>query len=328
VQSVRELSRRGQPLAPDAPTATINNPAWWVDGEPTPARDRLHRRLLEEAREVNPQVERQRRAVVLAGPPGACKSTVLKDVLGQDGSSYRVVDADEFKRSLLREAQADGSYQSWLMPKAVREREAAGERFFPLELAALVHEESSYLARRMRADAIEGGENVVIDAVLSSEGTARELSRTLTSAGYDVSVVDVEVPYEVSQERIRARWEQAHATSLSGGDPFGGRWVPSEYARSVFDGPHGRSWPEAVAEKLAEECPAVSSYRVYRTSEEAEHRAKEKGRGRVSPRLETHMQRPSYGRPLVSTDAAVREKTVRASRPPKPHHRGGNSLES
>src|SRR5699024_4005932 len=55
---------------------------------------------------------------------------------------------------LLREALADGSYEVWIKPDAVRDLEAQGERFFPLELAALVHEESSMLAAALREDLI------------------------------------------------------------------------------------------------------------------------------------------------------------------------------
>ncbi len=209
MDTVRELSKPGQALSKDAPTATTNNPAWWVGGEPTLARDLLHERLIDEARAAAPDVEQQYRAIVLAGPPGAGKSTVLADVLGEHRGKYLVIDADEFKRSLLREAQQDGSYDTWLMPDAIREREAQGERFYPLELASLVHEESSYLAKSLRADAIAAGDNIVIDTVLSNEADALALGQRLAAAGYDVRVIDVEVPYELSEERIRGRWEHA-----------------------------------------------------------------------------------------------------------------------
>jgi hypothetical protein len=66
----------------------------------------------------------------------------------------------------------DGSYQSFLKPQEVRDLEAQGERFFPRDLASLVREESSLLARKARLQAIEAGENVVIDSVLGSQKTA------------------------------------------------------------------------------------------------------------------------------------------------------------
>lgn len=185
MDTVRALSEPGQPLAIGAPTASTNNPAWWIAGQPTLTRDLLHERLIDEARAAAPDVEQGRRAIVLAGPPGAGKSTVLNEVLGADRDKFLVIDADEFKRDLLRKAQADGSYESWLMPEAIREREAAGEKFFPLELASLAHEESSYLAKALRDDAIASGDNIVVDTVLSSEATALALGETLAAAGYD-----------------------------------------------------------------------------------------------------------------------------------------------
>ncbi len=304
MDTVRELSKPGQAFAPNAATATTNNPAWWVGGQPTLTRDLLHERLIDEARAAAPDVEQQRRAIVLAGPPGAGKSTVLADVLGEHRGKYLVIDADEFKRSLLREAQVDGSYDTWLMPDAIREREAQGEKFYPLELASLVHEESSYLAKILRADAVDAGDNIVIDTVLSNEADALALGRRLTAAGYDVVVIDVEVPYELSEERIRARWEYAYTTALDGGDSLGGRWVPSEYARDVFDGPGGRSKPEAAARALAEATPAVSRYRVYRTTTEEARKAEAEGR-RAEPSMDVDMTRVDAERTLVPT-ASVR----------------------
>lgn len=313
---MRELSKPGQALAPNAPTATVNNPAWWIGEAATPLRLRLHRRLLAEAREAAPGVEQQRSAIVLAGPPGAGKSTVLEDVLRDHRGRYLVIDADEFKRSLLREAQADGSYDQWLIPDAIREREAQGEKFYPLELASLVHEESSRLAKSLRADAIAAGDNIVIDTVLSNKSDALELGQQLHEAGYDVRVVDVEVPYALSEQRIRARWEQAYTTALDGGDSLGGRWVPSEYARDVFDGPGGASKPEAAARALAEANPAVSRYRVYRTTAEEARMAEDAGR-RAEPSLVVDMTRVDAQRTLVPTASVHALKRTPSARGPR-----------
>jgi chloramphenicol 3-O-phosphotransferase len=318
METVRELSKPGQALAPNAATATTNNPVWWIDGEATPSRRRLHTRLLSEAREEAPDVEQQHRAIVLAGPPGAGKSTVLKDVLGEHRGKYLVIDADEFKRSLLREAQADGSYSKWLMPDAIREREAQGERFFPLELASLVHEESSYLAKKLRADAIDAGDNIVIDTVLSNETDALALGERLRDAGYDVRVIDVEVPYELSEERIRSRWEHSYATALDGGDSLGGRWVPSEYAREVFHGPGGLSKPEAAARSLAEQCPAVGRYRVFRTTLEEARAAEADGRP-ARATVEVDKTRNARTSNLVDSPLAGTQNRAAGARPASVH---------
>lgn len=295
LDTVRALSSRGQALAVGAPNASIRNPEWWRDGEPTVSRRRTLLRLLDEVRDRFPDAQGERRALVLAGPPGAGKSTARDAVLGAQKPTYVLADADEFKRLLLREAIADGSYERWLMPDALRELErTAGEKFFPLELASLVHEESSFLATTFRNTAIAVGENIVIDSVLSDERSALALGRQLDSAGYTVSVVDVEVSYALSEQRIRSRWAQDYQAALTGADPLGGRWVPSEYARDVFDGPRGLSKPEVVAAQLAQSCPAVMQYRVFRTTDE------QVAAGEHRPTLEVHRERARHAGALVS----------------------------
>lgn len=224
-------------------------------------------------------------------------------MLGKNAEKFLVLDADNFKTASLHEAQRDGSYEQHIKPDAVRaaERET-GARFYPLEMASLVHEESSMLSKQLRANAIERGDNIVVDTVLSSESSAREIAETLDRAGYDVEVVDVEVPESVAQDRIRSRWEQAYEAAENTGDGMGGRWVPSEYSRDVFNGPDGKSKPEQAAQVLAETCPAVSRYRVYRTTEE---KAKEP---QPTPTVETDLARAKRGAPLVDTQQLDAQK--------------------
>ena len=185
---VRALARPGQALAPDGPNATVHNPEWfsYVAGRAIPrsGRAELHDRLIREVVESRPGVRFENHAIVLAGPPGAGKSTVLRDeILGDRANGWLTIDADDFKQALLRAAIDDGSYDAFLKPALVKEHEAAGERFFPLELASLVHEESSELAKRLRAESIRAGANIVIDTVLSSEVSALGLGKELEAAG-------------------------------------------------------------------------------------------------------------------------------------------------
>jgi hypothetical protein len=165
LEHVRALTAAGGPLAPGAPTATVANPAWFVRGQvrrPLPARLALHRELVEAYRAAQPHVRAERKAIVRAGPPGAGKSRTLAKTLGAAATTYLQVDADELKRELLVRAAADGSYDLFLKPPAVAQLEADGDRWFPLEMSALVHEESSWLAKRTRDAAIEAGDNLVI----------------------------------------------------------------------------------------------------------------------------------------------------------------------
>lgn len=317
LEVVRRFSKPGGPLSVDAPTASVRNPAWFAEvpgnrAAPMPDRVALHRRLIDAERQRSPDAEPGRRALVLAGPPGAGKSTVRPQVL-VDPSGYLVIDADEFKRALLREAIDDGSYDAWLKPTEVSDLETAGERFFPLELAALVHEESSQLAKQLRDEAMAEGLNVVIDTVLSSEAVALQLGEQLRAHGYDVRVVDVEVPFEISETRIRSRWVEAYTEALETGQDLGGRWVPSEYARDVFDGPDGSSKSEAAARRLAHECDAVTRYQLFRTT-----LAQTVSDDRPTPTLEVDLIRETPGGALVetrpgTTPAADRAAQVRAA---------------
>ncbi len=271
-QRVRELAAPGGALASRGPHATVSNPAWFRGDPPQPLfeRRRLHARLLAEARAERPAVEQGRRAIVLAGPPGAGKSTVLGTMLGDEADRWLVIDADKFKVGLLREAIRDGSFEEQIKPPAVRELEAGGEKFAPLELASLVHEESSFLAQRLREDAIDQGLNIVVDSVMSNRQAALDMGERLAAGGYDVAVVDVETTYEISATRVEQRWRhvtQAYLGNEAGAD-LGGRWVPSEYTRSLFPTElQGSSVSESVARELATTCPAVTRYEVHRVTD-------------------------------------------------------------
>lgn len=305
---MRELSRPGGPLDSRGPNATVNNPAWFRrPTQPRGARGELHDRLAEEYRAQFADVRTERRAIVLAGPPGAGKSTVQRAILGDDAKDWLVIDADEFKRALLRTALDDGSYEDFVTPEAVRELQAGGERFAPLELASLVHEESSQIARKVRMDAVDAGLNIVVDTVLSGEGSARELGAQLEEAGYRVRVVDVETTYEISAARVEQRWRDVTrsflAAELDGG--LGGRWVPSEYTRGLFP-PElgGRSVCEGVARMLAEQCAVVERLDVYRVQDPA-----------ASPAPVSALVRREPGGLLIDATAVRGASLARMARP-------------
>lgn len=297
-QSVSDLSAPGEALARDSAHVTVRNPDWFTEVEPgvwvaTDVRKQLHEQLKNEFLAAVPEVRADRRALVLAGPPGAGKSTLLGQVLEGNLEHYVVIDSDEFKEALLREAQSDGSYESWIKPQIVKDLEVQGEEFFPLDLATLVHEESSILAEQLRSDCIDLGYNLVVDKVLASLKPALELISDLDAARYSVQIIEAHVPYEVSEQRITERWEEMHEASLAGQDDLGARWVPYEFAREVFNGPGDKSKPEAVAEHLAHECSAVRRYRVYRTTGEALNGSAGYGQ------LRSDFRRAERGAPLV-----------------------------
>ena len=80
-----DFSRSGGSLRADAANATVNNPAWFIDGDLGYVRQQFHTRVRAEFREEQPDVLTDRKAIVLAGPPGAGKSTVLGQVIAAAG---------------------------------------------------------------------------------------------------------------------------------------------------------------------------------------------------------------------------------------------------
>ena len=311
VQVLRRLARDGGPLAPTAPTATIHNPAWFRPSigrrlRPTPERLALHDDLVDAFYEKRGRGDIGNRAVMLAGPPGAGKGTIRARILQEAGQRFTVADPDEFKELLIEDAQRRG----WLEELVPAEAREAGFVLAPMELSALVHEESSHLARLVRTVAINQGANLVIDSVMAREAPALQQAKTLESRGYGIEVLNVQVPQELSQARILQRW----ATDST--KPFGGRWVPSEFRQDVFSGDHEAvSWPDRNARTVAERVDAVERYRRYFTTVEMDAAGQ-------SARLTHDLRRGSDGR--------LREQGVTTSHdpafPPLPDPRQAGGL--
>lgn len=268
-ESLRRLTREGAALDPKGPSATINVASWFSrdspDGLPNPRRGRrdLHH-LIEREFEATP-VAQEGRAIVMAGPPGAGKSTVSASLFELDG--WRKIDPDTMKTMLLAHAIADGSYAS-LKPAAVRVLEAGGEQWFPLELAALVHEESSYLSKRVRHRAMTRRDNIVLDMVLGDVQNAVTLGQALVERGYqEVQVIDVEATSEQSLARVSYRWHQGYRRALASGDPQfldEGRWVPSDFSRGLYFTADGTCMSQLAANAMAHSLTIPVTYRRYR----------------------------------------------------------------
>ena len=115
---LQALSRPGAPLAADSPHATVNNPRWFVRRNGTPDRAaRAPRAAREAPGQLVSRVEAatQKRAIVLAGPPGAGKSTALRALApastGPGADVAGTISSDDFKDLLLRAARDEGTYE-------------------------------------------------------------------------------------------------------------------------------------------------------------------------------------------------------------------------
>ena len=257
LETLRELTVPGGPIDADAPTATHRQPSNVTVGRRTkrlvltPARRRLHSQILDEYFSESPDVLRDRRALITAGPPGAGKSSARRDrVPKEEEHLWRFIDADDFKKRLVKKLQQSGEYES-MIPPAVGERIAAGERFAPGEFASLVHEESSMLARQARLRSLNRGERVVLDGVNGSDRKLREKVEELAKTGYSsVEIIAVDGPKAVTRARVEHRWNKSFDAYLAGDEDAGydARYVPEHISDAIYrEGDERSSCAKAVA---------------------------------------------------------------------------------
>jgi predicted ABC-type ATPase len=148
-----------------------------------------------------------KRVLFMGGGTASGKSTALamqgnEDVQPPDSV---MIDADELK-GLLEEYQ-----------RMVGE----GDRY----AASALHEESSYLAKRLRNEAAEKGLNMIVDGTANS--SIKKFEEKLTQAkneGYKVSMFYVNAPTDVAVIRATKRAQES------------GRWVPEPEIRKVHSG--------------------------------------------------------------------------------------------
>ncbi|MEX2984809.1 zeta toxin family protein [Streptomyces sp. C36] len=272
-EALKQAERDGL-LSAKAASATTNNPDWFIrlgnDAIPTPERSALHDRILDDWQNATTNPGRDKIAIMTAGPPGAGKTsarTAVQQRLSPDG--WHVIDPDDFKDELLKEALEDGSFQ-----RMAASMEQPDERFYPRELAPLVHEESTMLADKARERAIAAGENVVIDGTLAGRAKPDALAERLTAAGYTIHVVDVETTADVSRERVMGRWqgpyEEVQDKAAQGQDvskELGGRWVNGEVVDFMYRGREDNDLSICAdnAKALIDKHPAVQEVDRYYT---------------------------------------------------------------
>lgn len=181
----------------------------------------------------------ERRALVLAGPPGAGKTSRREQALaalGEDPAGYVVIDSDVFKGFLIREALRDGSWPQ-LVPDSVRRREGDGERLYPMEMSALFHSEAAILVMYAQMKwALPAGVNMVLEGVHPNPAAAAGLVKLLAGYDYQVAAASVEASEQECLVRSVSRWAAGYAAAEEGepGAELGGRWLPSEPIHGLF----------------------------------------------------------------------------------------------
>jgi len=202
------------------------------------ARDRnqLQSHLVKELYEHARNVPCQGRAVIAGGLGGAGKSTVLSDHATLDRSQYLTINPDDIKEKMAA---------SGLVPTV--------EGLTPMETSALVHEESSQVARRLAIRAMADRKNLLWDITMSSRDTTDRRIDELRVAGYTViEGIFVDIPIEISVNRAEARHRKGH-DEYRAGHGLGGRHVPAEVIRAQADavwGSQNRKTFEAVKHRF------------------------------------------------------------------------------
>ncbi|MEQ9436022.1 zeta toxin family protein [Hyphomonas sp.] len=143
------------------------------------------------------KVETGRKVTIVIGPPAAGKSTISEAYARADRAA--IVDPDDAKAIIPEYGDGVGGNA--------------------------VHKESKLLSNDVLADMVVNGKNLVIPRIGSKQKELDILVRGLISESYDVSVVRVDVHPDEAARRMVARYRET------------GRLIPTEYFKSIGDGP-------------------------------------------------------------------------------------------
>lgn len=148
------------------------------NGEWTSERQQIHDDIVNKIMSEAVPVETEPEVIITGGLPGSGKSTVLKQ-RGDEFSNHVRVDSDQIK-SMLPE------YEGWN--------------------ATLLHEESSEISATIINRSIEGNYNVIYDATLKTESSAKRLVTSFEDRGYKSKIIFTQVPMETAMTRAVNRF--------------------------------------------------------------------------------------------------------------------------
>lgn len=187
------------------------------DGSWSDERSAAHRELVDEVwRKYGEHVPRNKQGLIVGGLPGSGKTTVLKQLevpgVGIANDNFLRIDPDEFKTLLVERG---------LAPKI--------DGLTPMEVAPLIHRESSYLAKLLAARAYENGTNVAWDGTLRDEDGATNRLDEFAENEYTPHGTFVDIPLEQSHERAQKRHREGNDLYNGALQGYGGRIVPPDF---------------------------------------------------------------------------------------------------
>jgi predicted ABC-type ATPase len=164
---------------------------------------RVHDPIVKAALNVSlPKPGEKKIAIMTMGGPASGKGTVLKQVSAA-GHPMVLVDPDHVKGQLPE-------YRQTVPPAGSNKPTFKGA-------AAMVHEESSFLAKRIRSEAVDAGHHIVIDGTGTNAKKFIATMKELKEKGYEVQVHFPHLEHDTGLERAKAR--------ASGS----GRYVPDSF---------------------------------------------------------------------------------------------------
>lgn len=321
-------------LSTNAPTATINNPAWFKHTQGalivTESRKDLHFCIYETLLAGYQPAQQTPTAILLAGPPGSGKSTSLNTIFasqdnqitnGLDRSDFVVIDADEIKSLLIDQARKDGTLETFIKSEAIHQRISGGEAFSDLDFSSLVHAESSLIADNLTKRAIQNNYNVIIDQVGAKEVSVREYVNLLKDNGFSISVVKISASREFSLASTYSRYARSWLEGKTA------RRVPTEVVEGIYTA-DGTPKPDLVYQSLLSDTPCpIGVYRGFEAKVLGEPpMLVEKGQrspdGIMRVDKVTQPARDKIGRQdiidsLQKIQKPTRPKPARQTRPPK-----------
>jgi predicted ABC-type ATPase len=207
-QGLETKDRFGDPSRPSGYTA-----------EREAQQNAILQRLYQEASGV----PNNRQALMSGGLGGAGKTYVLENHPDIAQDQYLTINADELKDELIKAGMAPD------VPGLT-----------PLEMAGLIHEESSDMSLRLAELAHRDGKNLIWDITMGSQGSVASRLAKLRENNYTVKGIFVSIPAEKSVESAMQRWRDG-LERFNAGEGLGGRYVPPDIIRSAADVQNARA---------------------------------------------------------------------------------------